>query len=191
MSTQLDNLRQLHDAIIADLTERYADRVYTIAAYDPFPEKNGAERLPITTPALLLDVESIDEGEEDGTDRQPLRLTITLHCILSFRTSDTQLELREFAADVAARVRHNRWGLNAAVDHPQAINAQPGEFVPEQAGYDSWRVTWEQQVYVGVNIWAGGQLPEEIYLGIAPKIGPEHVDDYFRVDQGIIDGFDL
>ena len=178
----LESLRQLHEAILADLSDHYADRVATIAAYDPFPEADDQERQPLTTPALLLELVAIDPDAEDGTDRQVLRLTWSAHCVLSFRTAQVQIELREFAADVLGRVRYNRWGLPAAVREPQAMNAQPGEFRPDQVGFDSWLVTWEQIVFVGQDVWAGGIAPTEVWFGIAPQIGAAHVDDYWRID---------
>jgi hypothetical protein len=179
----LITLRELHALMIEDLERHYLDRVATIAAYDPFPALGGPEPQPLTTPALLLELVSIDPGDDDGTDRLPLRLSFAAHCVLSLRTRDVQIELREFAADVLARVRDNRWGYPAAVRAPEALAAQPGEFQPEQAGFDSWLVTWEQVVHVGLDSWAGGIAPTEVWLGIAPKIGAAHVDDYFRINE--------
>ena len=178
----LESLRQLHEAILADLSAHYADRVATIAAYDPFPEANDQERQPLTTPALLLELVSIDPDAEDGTDRRVLRLTWSAHCVLSFRTAQVQIELRDFAADVLGRVRYNRWGLPAAVREPQAMSAQPGEFNPGLPGFDSWIATWEQVVFVGQDVWAGGIAPTEVWFGIAPQIGAAHVDDYWLID---------
>lgn len=185
MTTEvLDNLRQLHDAILADLREHYLDRVQTIAAYDPFPEADDQARQPLTTPALLLDLEAIDPGEEDGTDRQALRLTWAAHCVLSFRTAQLQVELREFAADLLGHIRYNRWGLAPAVAPPTALSAQPGEFVPGLAGYDTWLARWEQQVYVGADVWsAAGIAPTEVWFSTVPDIGTAHVGDYERIDE--------
>ena len=185
MSTEvLETLRQLHEAMLADLREHYLDRVATIAAYDPFPDLDGPEPQPLKTPALLIELSAIDPGEDDGTDRQALRLSFTAHCVLSFRTADMQLELREFAADVLGHVRHNRWGLCGAVQEPTALSAQPGEFRPGLTGFDSWQASWEQQVYVGPDAWAGGIAPTEVWFGIAPKIGAAHVDDYMLMAEG-------
>jgi hypothetical protein len=183
MTTEvLENLRQLHDAMLDDLREHYLDRVQTIEAYDPCPAADDQERQPLTTPAILLELESIDPGDEDGTERHALRLTWAAHCVLSFRTAQVQLELREFVADLLWHVTYNRWGLSGAVREPQALSSQPGEFVPGIAGYDTWIVRWEQIVFVGPDVWAGGIAPTEIWFGIAPKIGAAHVDDYWLID---------
>ncbi len=178
---RVDNLRQIHDAIIDDLTERYRDRVYTIMSYDMWPDDDGQDPQPIITPAIILELDAIDPGDDDGTDRQSLMLTWSAHCIISIRTQDMQIELREFAADVLSHVRHNRWGLGSAVSPPEDLVAIPDEFIPENAGYESWIAQWRQQSYVGSDFWAG-VAPKEVYLGIAPRIGADYVDDYRRVD---------
>jgi len=186
MSTEvLTNLRQLHDAMVTTLRAHYRDLVPTIAAYDPFPQLDGPDPQPLITPAILLQLDAIDPGEDDGTDRQPLRLTWVAHCVLSFRTEQVQLELRELAADVLSLVRNQRWGLSGALQVPTALSALPGEFVPGLQGSDSWQVRWEQQTYIGPSVWASrGVLPLTVWLGQAPEIGVEHVDDYDLVAHG-------
>jgi hypothetical protein len=181
--SDLITLRDLHTAMVQDFTDTYAERVLTVAAYDPFPDVEGQERVPLITPALLLELVEILPGPDDGTGRTPLRLSLGAHCILSFRTAQMQIELREFAADVLAQVRYNRWGYPQAVREPEDLSARPGEFRPQQAGFDSWLVSWEQTVFVGPDVWAGGIAPSEVWLGIAPRIGSAYVDDYFRVDE--------
>lgn len=182
MSGELITLRELHTAMVRSFADRYAEQVETIGAYDPFPDVTSQDPQALVTPALLLELVDIAPGEDDGTERVPLRLTLAAHCILSFRTADLQIELREFAADVLAHVRHNRWGYPAAARAPEQVSAQAGEFRPDLAGFDSWQVTWEQTVHVGTDVWAGGIAPTEVYLGIAPEIGAAYVDDYVRID---------
>lgn len=186
MSETLTSLRQFHNAVVADLRAHYGDRVLNIMVYDWLPERTGQDRVPITTPAILLGIDSIDcdESDDDGTDRTPLRLMCTADCVLSTRTDDLDLELREFAAATLARIRHNRWGLGRAVHRPEALNAQPAVLDPAQAGYGIWRALWEQVVYLGPDVWAGtGTPPQEVWLGFAPRIGAAYVDDYIRVDE--------
>lgn len=186
---ELTTLRALQAAILAAFAARYAGRVQTVAAYDPFAQdEDGADqpdqtRRALVTPALLLELSAIDPGPEDGTDREPFRLTFTAHCVLSFLTRDLQTELPEFAADVLACVRNNRWDLPRAVRVPESPSAQPGEFRPGLAGYDSWVVTWEQTAYLGPNAWAGGLAASEVWLGIAPLIGEQDgtAADYVRI----------
>jgi hypothetical protein len=177
----LINLRQLHDAMVADLSAHYLGRVPTICAYDPFPARDDQTPQPVVTPAILLELESIAPGEDDGTDRQALLLTFSAHCVLSQRTEAMQLELREFAADLLSHLRHQRWGLAGALQEPTALAAAAGEFSPGLEGFDSWRATWEQTVYVGASVWAGGVAPTAVWLGQAPLIGAAHEDDYVLI----------
>lgn len=59
----------------------------------------------------------------------------------------------------------------------------PGEFKPGQEGFDSWYATWEQTVYLGKGVWdPEGVIPEKIYLGQTPAIGPIHEPDYTSLD---------
>jgi len=179
----LENLRQLHDAMLVDLRAHYLGRVQTIEAFDPFPDIEGQDRLPLVTPALLLEIDSIDPGVEDGTERQALNLSFLVHCVLSFRTEQIQLELREFAADLLNHVRYNRWGFPAAVEIPTALGAQPAEFVPGLMGFDTWIARWEQVVFIGSDSWSAAGIPTaEVWFGIAPEIGTAHVSDYWRID---------
>jgi hypothetical protein len=180
--SELPTLRELHAAILLDLDRHYSGRVETVAAYDPFPGTDEQDAQALNTPALLLELESIDPEPEDGTERQALRLTFAAHCILSFRTPAVQMELRVFGSDVMNHLRYNRWGYPGAVSDPEAIAAQPGEFKPGLAGFDSFLVRWEQVVQLGEDVWnADGIMPTTVYLGAAPEIGAEHEEDYVQV----------
>lgn len=186
MSETLISLRQYHESVVADLGAHYGEKIATIAAYELFAERATQTRRAIATPAILLGIEEIDsaDADEDGTDRQPLRLMCTADCILSDRTADLDLELRELTRDLLARVRHNRWGLRSAVRKPEALSAQPAEFAPEHPGYGAWRVIWEQLVYIGADTWAGtGDPPTDVYLGYPPFIGDGFEDHYDRIDR--------
>ena len=177
MTETLPTLRALHEGMVASLQAAYRERVETVAAYDPWalPEPPAlvadpvtVARRPLATPAILIEVEAIEPGEDDGSDRQPLRLVLAAHCVLSLRTAEVQLELREFAADVLAHVHGNRWGSPGAVREPMALSAAPAEAWPAVAGWDTWRVSWEQLVYVGADAWAGvGSVPDDVSVRVS------------------------
>lgn len=116
----------------------------------------------LETPAALLELETMEEGEDDGTEMVPLRCTWTIHCVLGRRTDSIEREVRDFAAQVLALVRRNRWGLPTSL--PEAITSGPGEFQTGQDGFESWYVTWEQELRVGTDIWQGdGTQPDTVY----------------------------
>lgn len=178
--SDLVTLRDLHDAMLAALQEAYpAPLVATVTAYDPVVAPVTQEAQPLTAPALLLHLLAIDPGAEDGTDRDAARLTWALHCVLSARTADLALEVREFAADVRRFIRYQQWGYPSAVGVPEALAAQEADFAPGLAGYDSWVVTWEQSVYLGEDIWLGtGAPPQQILYSWAPRIGAAYEPEY-------------
>jgi len=179
----IDSLADIHAAIKADLSEEFSGRVRTIEWFDPLPNEDGQERLAIEAPAILLNVEQVDneEVDSDGTDRVPTRLYLTADCFLPASIDHPAAQVREFGTAVAAHIWRNRWGMGAPMGYPEALSSQPAELKPGTGGYLVWRVLWEQVAMMGVSYWAGGITPTEIYLGIAPRIGPAHIKDYWRV----------
>jgi hypothetical protein len=180
----IESLAAVTDAIRADIRTEFADRVRTIEWFDPLPAETGQARKAIMAPAILLGIDQIDheEADEDGTDRIPTRLYLIADCLLPANLKHASIQSREFSDAVAAYVWRNRWGLQPDIGWPEALSVQPAEISPGNGGYVAWRVIWEQLAMMGANYWAGGITPTEIYLGIAPRIGPEHVDDYWQVD---------
>jgi hypothetical protein len=180
----IESLSIITDAIRADLREAFADRVRTIEWFDALPTATGQARQAIMAPAILLGLEQIDheESDADGSDRIPTRLYLIADCLLPAAIDNAAAQVREFGDSVAAYVWQNRWGLQPEVWRPEALSSQPAQLEPDGAGYILWRVMWEQLAYMGQSYWAGGITPSEIYLGIAPRIGPDHIDDYWRVD---------
>lgn len=157
----MNSLKEIHDGFVAAAGEHFGDVLRTVDAYAP-------EHLEsVRTPALLLELEDWDEGDDIGDGRSPLRCRFTAHCLLSFQTPNASLEVREFGARVQQLVRYNRWGLGDDADVPAQVSGAPGLFRPGKAGYESWCVSWEQVVYLGASAWAAeGVPPTEVFVGI-------------------------
>ena len=51
----------------------------------------------------------------------------------------------------------------------------------DKASVALWAVTWEHRARLFAEEEPAGSRPEEIYLGMAPKIGKPHKDDYMKV----------
>ena len=146
-------LSDMHDAITSAL-QTALPVLETVRAYGVGDSMN--------TPAALLELETVEEGEDDGSGRIPLRCTWTIHCILSHRTPKVEREVRDFATQVFGIVRRNRWGL--PTEYPEVLQCGPGEFQPGQEGYESWYVTWEQPFFAGEDVWTGdGIQPDTVY----------------------------
>lgn len=168
-------LNDLHNAIVATTQAAFGSVVETVAAYSPLQAD------PINTPAVLIEMDSADEGEDCGDGRVPLKCQFLAHCILSTKTPNVQVEVRAFAAQMFQVVRHNNWGLTGNVTRPASLSMLPGEFRPGNHGYESWIVAWEQTLYLGDSVWTGGVRPETVYLGITPNIGAGHEGDYVQI----------
>ena len=78
-------------------------------------------------------------------------------------------------------IRHNHWGLGADVSHPENMSAQPAEFRPGKAGFESWAVSWDQTVYLGEVEQSESFLPDTVMAGNAPDVGFGHEDDYVQL----------
>jgi hypothetical protein len=185
----ITSISTITDAIHVGLQGEFDDRVRTIEWFDPLPDETGQTRKAILAPAILLGLEQIDheEADSDGTDRIPTRLYLIADCLLPASIDAAANQVREFGDAVAAHIWRNRWGLAPDVGWPEALSSQPAQLDPDGGGYIVWRVMWEQLAHMGESYWAGGITPSEVYLGIAPRIGAAHIEDYWRVDQQLID----
>ena len=165
------SLKYFHDAILQVVADHFNDKVHVLA----YPE----ELSQVKTPAVLLEMESGEEGQDLGDDRTALRCQFALHCVLGFKTEDIGLAVRDFSSQVFVLLKDNQFGLGRDVSRPENINISPGEFKPGAAGYESWCVTWEQTIFLGSSAWDDtGVVPETVMLGIAPDIGFGHEPDY-------------
>lgn len=138
----------------------------------------------VTTPAILIELGEIDPADTRSGGRLAVNMDMRLHCILSVKTPAVQLEICNFAAVVMSKVHRNRFGINGAVEMPQRLSAFPGMFKPDEKGYESWVVNWTQPVHLGA-LWEQADfLPTDVYIGLAPHVGADHVEDY----EGPADG---
>jgi hypothetical protein len=71
-----------------------------------------------------------------------------------------QIEIREFAIQMALLVYKNTWGMPDDVRSPTNISVQQGPFNPDENGYESFIVSWDQVVFVGEAVW--GPVPLDI-----------------------------
>ncbi|MGZ4953575.1 MAG: hypothetical protein ACXV8Q_00565 [Methylobacter sp.] len=171
-----------HAAIKNAVAAHFGANVNTVAWYDQGEAADG-QPLPIKTPAVILEMDSADEGDDAGDDRTPLACHITAYCILGRATPDLQIQVRSFAGQLLALARKNKWGLGKSVSFPGGFSLGGGKFDPEKNGYESWYVSWEQTLYLGTSVWdSAGVIPTEVWFGLSPEIGIPYVDKYIRGD---------
>ncbi len=171
------SLARVHDAILAHLEARFGERLVHVGPYAPDPSE------ALTTPAALFEIEGWDEDDDDGTGRLCLRLRCAVHCILSLRTPNVAREVRAFAAEVHALFAAGPIpGLEGVAGRIEAAGCVPGEFRPGQDGYEDMVVAFELPVVLGGSVWEGeGVVPTRVFAGVAPEIGPPHIDDYEEI----------
>jgi hypothetical protein len=180
------------NAVKNTLTTYFAGIVNTVIWYEQ-GENDKGQPLPITTPAIILEIESADEGDDLGDNRAPFLAHLTAYCILGQQTQDLQTQVRTFAGQLFSKVRKNKWGLGINVSFPGGITMGPGKFDPEATGYESWFVSWDQTLWLDTSIWDTTEIiPTEVYWSWSPDIGIPHEDDYelvpFDSAQGPPDG---
>ncbi|MBA1446579.1 MAG: hypothetical protein M3H12_08870 [Chromatiales bacterium] len=177
----IDSLKAVHAAQIRALKERFKTRLDTIQVY-----RTDQQDQEIDTPALLLEMELGNEGDDLADERDALHCSFTAHCLLSTQTPDVEIEVRDFALQVFRFVKENRWGLEGSIDDPVSLSMGPGQFKPGAHGYESWYVNWEQTIYLGDSPWdTEGIVPATVMLGIAPDNGIENKDKYFQIEPPV------
>lgn len=188
----LNDFTDLHDAIKAELARRLP-QLNTVELYDPTEFSRG-DRLQIDTPAVLIEMAQAKPGDRLTGGGIPWRCEFYLHCILSEKTPQLPLAVRNLGAAVAhivaqGEAEHDavddfaicppqRWGLGAQGVTPVDVNTLelfPGAFKPgkggndKAVGYDSAIVAFEQTVHLGA-----GQVTARDWQADRIEIGGGH-----------------
>lgn len=126
----------------------------------------------IDTPAILVDVESMRGAASKGDGRTPIMLRMNAYCVLSFKTEELELKIKDMTAKLLAVIDENRFGLKDQVTAASNVHAEPAYFNPAKNGYESWAISWDQIVYIGDDIWQpSGLTPSTVFVGEDPGIG--------------------
>ena len=154
----------------------------------------------LTVPAVAIEITGIEsDGNGDcGTEQFAAILTFSAYCIVSYKAEAGQKGQRRsvsLAGQIAALVKTETWGCPVGL--AKEINAVPDYFrkktkVPEE--YYCFRVDWQHEALLGVSVWDEFDALSEtqgvpagpearIFVGMAPNIGPDHVNDYEQVSQ--------
>ncbi|MCF1457749.1 MAG: hypothetical protein LPH21_09355 [Shewanella sp.] len=171
MNDSLTDFTALHEAMTEDIGKAMP-MLRTVKAY------NSLKREQVNTPAVLIEAGEMKPGTRLTGGRLAVNVEFIAHCMLSVKTPNVELEIRNFAGKLMQHVAQNRWGLGESVEAPTELSAFPGSFKPDDHGYESWVVTWSQTVHLG-EVWQEADfLPAKVWLGEAPNIGAGHEDDY-------------
>ena len=172
----------------------YIDAVLeTLRAY--FSEKNvschlfNAVDVDYQMPAILLNVDKMLPGTDDGTGRFSLKVSISAFCIINREDHDAKNSkiLRDIAADLMRLVVNNNFTCEDWVHMPLGISSVEHAFEPENNVLECVKVSWNQTIFLGLNIWdnADSSVPSEVYVSQSPEIGNAHEGDYVSVTENI------
>ncbi len=164
-------------AVVAAVKDHFGGRLAVVGGYDEIAD-DGV----IDSPAVLIGIEGFSEGSDRGDDRVPLKCQVSAQCILSVKTENVQVQVRAFAAEFLSVIRRNKFDFGVDVSFPEGLDARPGVLRPGDNGYDSFEVTWDQELYLGESVWDGsGVVPTEVWVSQNPEIGLAHEPDYENV----------
>tara|TARA_R110002051_G_scaffold71744_1_gene129614 strand:- start:454 stop:1005 length:552 start_codon:yes stop_codon:yes gene_type:complete len=173
----LTDFTALHESMVLDLKSKIKF-IKTVEAYDPTSDETGPQHSLVKTPAALIELTELRPGKSLGDGRQSFRCEFIFHCILSTTTKNVELEIRNYAAAVAKAIHKNRWGFESAVEQPSDIGAYPGVFKSGDKGFESWVVSFSQNIYLG-NIGINEEsIPEDVFYSMAPLVGEDNKQAY-------------
>ena len=178
------NLPDIHNAILDAVREHWSEQqnqLCTVDAYDP------VKGCAVDSPAVLLSVDQMNILPHEQSTKTAIALDLALHCVLSNRTQGhgVQIEIRQFAAEVCRLVQSRgsgRWGLGRAVGEPDNIAANPSEFSPDKKGFESWVITWTQNIFIGHDE-APAKIPDTLYASNLPETGDTYKDQYQQLNN--------
>ncbi|MDT0499707.1 hypothetical protein [Halomonas sp. PAR7] len=161
----------LHQAIL----DAIADGFPSIQTVDDYPD----DRQRVAVPAAFVELTELTAVPDDdpGTGQLAMEAQFELRYLLGWRGTNQGRAIRAQAAALAHFIHQQRWGL--PVEPARVLVAEPDEFDPELEQYLVWRIEWAQIIHIGKNEWLDdGIPPREVWVGVDPRTGPAHIDDY-------------
>lgn len=190
------NLDVLHNAIIEDIQKQFPD-LKTVEFYRG-EGNEGDDRRTLPVPACLLVLTEFEPSDDDDpmTGQLAVLANFEAELIIRFTTPNAKRSIRNLAASFAAWLRMRRWtdpndpakklatgpAMVSGAYQDDFSSVMPGQREKPLDQYEIWKVEWRQLVILGESIWTDeGTTPTTVYLGAAPEIGPDHIDDYVQV----------
>lgn len=166
-------LTDIVDATVAKLRDAMPD-VPTIEG-DPPPHAQRSIRVP----AVYLEISELEPVSNPGDCRVSVDARFEARCVVDPNGTRSHLAVRELASRVVRALQEIR---RPAVGHGHIRIERAGDemFRPKMDGYEVWVVEYGVEVYLG-ELEPAGSTPSEIYFGMTPAIGPNHVPDYERI----------
>lgn len=174
-----------HEAVIDALK-----RISWVRNADIYPELDVPKFSGLTTPAVYFELnEWVDNGSNTG--QLEVALTCELYVVIDAAGAGTEkpaIFLRSAAADLTQWINGQQFGLNS-VEPATFISASKDEFDPRMDDYLVWHISFTQIAAFGADPFAPvGQPLKQVWLGIVPEIGLQHVNDYRLIWEEKNDG---
>lgn len=174
MVETVQTIHEVEDAIKGVLDDKFGENVPTIALYDDYTARDDND-LPVPALLISIDVGDFDESENTGEGTDPVRLDITIHCVMSSQSERHHSEVREFSRRVGSTIRGKRFGL--ASKTPTDISFGASEFFKSgKNGFDTWHCTWSQVFYFGESVWEELIQAPKVMVSWSPDVGEGNED---------------
>lgn len=149
-----------------------------------FDRDDEDENFP--APACLMELTEAEPapGNDAGSGQWPANARFEARILLPARKT-AKAEVKKAAIAFATWINLRRFpGLFA--DPCTVIGCEPDEFTPNVERFRAWRVEWIIPAFFGDSVWNEGDAvaPTKVFIGLAPDIGRDHVDDYVEVGGG-------
>lgn len=166
-------LTDIVDATVAKLRAAMPD-VPTIEGDPPHQSQRA-----IRVPAVYIEISELEPVSNPGDGRISVDARFEARCIVDPNGSRSHLAVRELASRVVRALQEIRRPV-AGHGHIRIERAGDEMFRPKMDGYEVWVVEYGVEVYLG-ELEPAGVTPTEVYFGMTPAIGPNHVPDYERI----------
>ena len=167
----------LHQRILADLQVQFPDP-WKFAWYLRQPDQ-----MPV--PCIGLELVEFNptaaEHGDIGTLQFHANLRFEAYVFTDYKNPDYRIKSRLYGAALAASLVGRQW-TGVANGPCRVLGVMEDRWRDSGAAqYDCMRVEWEQTCLFNSDIYSGGFLPNELYLGFTPNIGSAHEADYIKV----------
>jgi hypothetical protein len=148
-------------------------------------EFDRIDRANMPMPACILDLDEMDANVPDpGTDQLAVTARFEARLVVGFKDWKAKQEVRKLAAAFATWMNQRSFGPAAPSRPAKVVALRRDDFHPVLDEFEVWCVEWHQEILLGTDVWEGYQPrpePMNVFLGIAPDIGPGHEADYVQV----------
>ncbi|MGL9779236.1 MAG: hypothetical protein ACR5K5_03140, partial [Wolbachia sp.] len=110
-------------------------------------------RREIIAPAVFVELVSLEPGKDPGTEELALRARFEARVVVDGTVEDSQVVVRELAAEIARVVNRNTWGIEN-ISPGEFLSAEVDDFKPELDAYLVWLVEWTHELHIGESIWS-------------------------------------